>query len=89
MSTVIVQTTEVEQGGELRLSAESLAELGLQVGVKLVLEVKDGVIVARRATITELTRGAGAPWRKVPPPTREEEKDAFERAVAEDNARYE
>ena len=74
---------------KLVLPPETLAELGLAQDEPMVLEVDEGRLVIRRATIVEQTAGFGAPWRVSPPLTRDEEKEAFERAVAEENSRYE
>lgn len=93
MTTTMITPT-IQQVGDERelrvlLPAETLSELGLEQDEPLVLEVTSGQMVIRRATITEQTAGMGAPWRISPPLTPEEENEAFERAVAEENARYE
>jgi antitoxin component of MazEF toxin-antitoxin module len=93
MSTSLIRPI-IEQVGDERelrvlLPAQAFEELGLDQNQPLVLEVLDGQMIIRRATITEQTAGMGAPWRISPPLTREQEKEAFELAVAEENARYE
>ena len=93
MSTTLIGPA-IKQVGDayelnLVLPPEALAELGLDQNEPMVLEVNEGRLVIRRATIVERTAGIGAPWRVTPPLTREEEKEAFARAVAEENARYE
>ena len=93
MSTTLIGPA-IKQVGDayelkLVLPPETLAELGLAQDEPMVLEVDEGRLVIRRATIVEQTAGFGAPWRVSPPLTRDEEKEAFERAVAEENSRYE
>jgi AbrB family looped-hinge helix DNA binding protein len=86
---VVAQVTKIGSEGQVTIPAELREEFGLAEGDPMVVELRDGVIVVRRATIVEQTAGFGAPWRVSPPLTRDEEKQAFERAVAEENSRYE
>jgi antitoxin component of MazEF toxin-antitoxin module len=93
MSTTLIGPA-IKQVGDtyelkLVLPPETLAELDLAQDEPMVLEVDEGKLVIRRATFTEQTAGIGAPWRIYPPLTPEEENDAFERAVTEENSRYE
>lgn len=93
MVTTQVRINIAEPGhqGELTVPSEVLSEMGVERGDQLTLEVIAGTLVIRGESESGLARakGAGAPWRRYPPPTPEEENEAFEQAVAEDNARYE
>jgi antitoxin component of MazEF toxin-antitoxin module len=86
---VKIDIAETEDQIALIVPPEVASEMGVKVGDKLTLEVVAGTLVVRGESGLARAKGAGAPWRKVSPPTPEEENDAFECAVAEDNMRYE
>jgi bifunctional DNA-binding transcriptional regulator/antitoxin component of YhaV-PrlF toxin-antitoxin module len=91
MVTTEVKVNIAEPGdqGQLIVPPEVLSEMGVERGDKLTLEVVAGTLVIRGESGLAQAKGAGAPWRRIPSPTAEEENEAFEWAVAEDNAKYE
>ena len=86
---MVAQVSKFTKNGQITIPPELRDELGLEEGEPIVIERIEDTIVIRRATVTEQTAGMGAPWRKVPPLTREEEEDALARAIGEAGAQYE
>lgn len=81
--------TTLSREGQITIPVELREEFGLAEGDPMVVERRDGVLIIRRATLVEQTAGYGAPWRKDPPLTQDEEEEALAKAIAEDAARYE
>lgn len=71
--------------GQITVPVEIRRRLGLQRGDR-VMFVEEGDIVAFKPaqSIAERTAGILAQYRKEPPPTPQEERAAFEQAVADD-----
>ena len=84
-----IQVANIDSDGQLTVPLEVREELGLGEGDPVAFERRDGYTIVRRATIVEQAAGAGAPWRKYPPLTPEEEEEALARAIGEEGARYE
>lgn len=86
---MVAQVTNISSEGQVTIPAELREEFGLAEGDPMVVEIRDGIMVVRRATIVEQTAGALAKYGKTPPPTIDEMKEAVEQAIAEENAVYE
>src|SRR5690348_1672903 len=71
--------------GQITVPVEIRRRLGLERGDKVVfVEEGDVVLLKPAQSIAERTAGILAQYRKDPPPTPQEERAAFEQAVAED-----
>lgn len=78
-------TSQLTRKGQVTIPAEIRRQLGLQQGDKVAF-VQDGdtVTVKPALSITERTAGALRQYRRTPPPTPEQEREAFAQAVADD-----
>jgi AbrB family looped-hinge helix DNA binding protein len=86
---MIAQVTTINSEGQVTIPDELREEFGLAEGDPMVVELRDDVMIVRRATIVEQTAGALAKYGQTPPPTIEEMKEAVAQALAEEDARYE
>ena len=77
-----MQTT-ITRKGQVTIPAEIRRELDLKEGERISVERHGDAVVLRRArSVTEQTAGVLASYRRTPPLTAEEERAAFEEAVA-------
>jgi AbrB family looped-hinge helix DNA binding protein len=76
--------TKLTRNGRITIPAAIRRALNLAAGDRLTVEQVGDAIRIRRATVTELTAGSLAKYRKVPPLTLEEERAAFEQGVADE-----
>lgn len=81
--------TETMDSGELVLPSAVFDELGIVEGEQLRVDVVAGTLTIRRESGLMRAKGAGAPWKKNPPLSLEEEKEAAAQAIAEAGAHYE
>lgn len=77
--------TTVTRKGQITIPIDVRRSLGLREGDHLDVERHGETVVLRRATsVAQRTAGALAHYRKARPLTADEERDAFELAVAEE-----
>ena len=77
-----MQTT-ITRKGQVTIPAEIRRELDLKEGERISVERHGDTVLLRRArSVTEQTAGVLAPYRRTPPLTADEERAAFEEAVA-------
>ncbi|HYI25084.1 MAG TPA: AbrB/MazE/SpoVT family DNA-binding domain-containing protein [Thermomicrobiales bacterium] len=82
---MVVSNTTITRKGQVTIPADVRRELGLQEGDQLSVERQGDTVVLRRATsVAQRTAGALAHYRKSRPLTADEEREAFELAVAEE-----
>lgn len=86
---MVAGVTKITREGQIRIPDDLREEFGLAEGDPMVVELRDGVMIVRRATIVEQTAGALAKYGQTPPPTIEEMNEAVVQALAEEDARYE
>lgn len=73
----------ITRKGQVTIPAEIRRELDLKEGERISIERHGDAVLLRRArSVTEQTAGALANYRRTPPLTAEEERAAFEEAVA-------
>lgn len=78
-----MQTTTLTRKGQVTIPVEIRRDLGLQEGDQVAVERQGDVVVMRRVPgVAERTAGIFAKYRRTPPPSLEEERAAFEEAVA-------
>lgn len=84
-ATGLFSSSTLTRKGQITVPVEIRRRLGLQQGDR-VMFVQEGDLVALKParSIAERTAGILAQYRKVPPPTPQEERAAFEEAVADD-----
>lgn len=76
-------TTTMSQNGQITIPATIRRALGLAGGERLAVEQQGDLVVLRRVEqVTERTAGILSAYRREPAPTRDEERAAFEEAVA-------
>ena len=77
--------TRVSPKGQITIPAEFRRELNISAGASVAVE-RDGdrLIVRQIGSVVELTYGALSKYRRNPPLTIREEKEAFEQAVADE-----
>ena len=79
--------TTVTRKGQVTIPIEIRRSLGLGEGDRLAVEQQGDAVLLRRATsVVERTAGILAAYRKDPPLSAEEERAAFEQAVADEVA---
>lgn len=86
---MVAEVTKITSEGQVTIPVDIREEFGLETGDPMVVEKRDGIMIVRRATLVEQTAGAGAPWRKDPPLSLEEEEEAMARAIGEAGAQCE
>lgn len=81
------ETTTVTRKGQITIPVAVRRALGLREGDQVAVERQGETVVLRRAgRVAERTAGALAAYRRTPPLTPEEERAAFEQAVADEVA---
>jgi len=78
-----MHTTVVTRKGQVTIPAEIRRDLNLEEGERVAMERHGDAVLLRRATsVAQRTAGALAAYRREPAPTPDEERAAFEAAVA-------
>jgi AbrB family looped-hinge helix DNA binding protein len=78
-------TTRVTRKGQITIPIEVRRALGLNEGDRVMVTEEGGrAIISRAQSVTERTAGIGYAYRRVPPPTIQEEKEAFAQAIVDD-----
>lgn len=82
---MVIRGTTLTRKGQMTVPIEIRQALNLAEGDKLAVEQQGEAFLVRRATsVAEYTAGIFAEYRKDPPLTPEEERAAFEQAVADE-----
>jgi AbrB family looped-hinge helix DNA binding protein len=82
---MVVHFTTVTRKGQVTVPVDIRRALGLRQGDRIAVEQNGDVVVMRRSeSVAEGTAGILAAYRRQPAPSAEDERDAFERAVAEE-----
>jgi AbrB family looped-hinge helix DNA binding protein len=77
--------TRVSRKGQITIPAELRRDLGISAGDSVAVERNGDTLIVRRAgSATERTYGALSKYRRDPPLTIGEEKDAFAQAIVDD-----
>ena len=78
-------TTTVTRKGQITIPIEVRRALGLNEGDRVMVTQEGGrAIISRAESVAERTAGIAYAYRRVPPPTIEEEKEAFAQAIVDD-----
>lgn len=84
------QKTTLTRKGQITIPVDIRRQLGIAEGDQLDVERDEDTVIVRRATsVTALTAGILAKYRKPEPLTAEEEREAFAQAVADDVSKSE